>query len=83
MISWLPWRVPRSPGQCEPRYKIDRCGFQEYLHQGQDAFVCDAATHPAHQGGVVDFIEGSPNALRASMISSGGLRVDATGAPAR
>jgi site-specific DNA recombinase len=32
-------------------------GLQERLHQGQDAFVPDPGPHPAHEGGMRDFVE--------------------------
>jgi site-specific DNA recombinase len=53
--------VPQQPVLAE-----DAC-LEERLHQGQDAFVSDAATHAAHQGRMVDLVEGSPETLRASM----------------
>jgi hypothetical protein len=35
----------------------EEASFQERLHQGQHALVCDPAAHPVHQGRVVDGVE--------------------------
>lgn len=45
-------RPLRGPGAVLPKYAVltEDSGLQERLHQGQDAFVPDATTHPVHQG---------------------------------
>jgi transposase-like protein len=41
-------------------------GLEEHLDQRQDPFVSDPSTHPAHQGRVVDGVEGLPDSLPVS-----------------
>jgi hypothetical protein len=48
-------------------------GLEKRLHQGQDAFVSDASTHPVHEGRVRDFVEtGFDVALNHPLIGMGG-----------